>query len=193
MSCVFVVSSQRDPKTQRPGRPDKDDLSGLSAAAGQLEPAGGAVPDPPRGTTCVSFMLHGAATVFTLTVHKLRSLKMFGGTWCLSCCFSQEQVRLWLSTALKEEQEGWLSGDAPDVIDSYYFSPLAIDAIQVSAKTCRWTLWFLELVQCAVLFPDDKQLPDGVQHHHPRPEQGSEAHGSTGELPLQVDRPSPPH
>ncbi|XP_037541913.1 tumor necrosis factor alpha-induced protein 2a [Nematolebias whitei] len=43
----------------------------------------------------------------------------------------EEQVKLWLSTALKKEQEGWLSGNTPEVMDSYYFSPLAIDVIQV--------------------------------------------------------------
>ncbi|XP_017282900.1 tumor necrosis factor alpha-induced protein 2a [Kryptolebias marmoratus] len=43
----------------------------------------------------------------------------------------EEQIKLWLSTALKKEQESWLSEKAPEVIDSYYFSPLAIDVIQV--------------------------------------------------------------
>ncbi|XP_032440803.1 tumor necrosis factor alpha-induced protein 2-like isoform X1 [Xiphophorus hellerii] len=43
----------------------------------------------------------------------------------------QEKVKLWLSTALKKEEESWLSGKTPELIDCYYFSPLAIDVIQV--------------------------------------------------------------
>uniref|UniRef100_A0A1A8UA25 Tumor necrosis factor, alpha-induced protein 2a n=1 Tax=Nothobranchius furzeri TaxID=105023 RepID=A0A1A8UA25_NOTFU len=43
----------------------------------------------------------------------------------------QEKVNLWLNVALRKEQESWLSGNAPELIDSYYFSPLAIDVIQV--------------------------------------------------------------
>uniref|UniRef100_A0A3B4UVR1 Tumor necrosis factor alpha-induced protein 2-like n=1 Tax=Seriola dumerili TaxID=41447 RepID=A0A3B4UVR1_SERDU len=38
---------------------------------------------------------------------------------------------LWLNTALKKEEESWLSGNMPELIDSYYFSPLAVDVIQV--------------------------------------------------------------
>uniref|UniRef100_A0A3B5QBE6 Tumor necrosis factor alpha-induced protein 2-like n=1 Tax=Xiphophorus maculatus TaxID=8083 RepID=A0A3B5QBE6_XIPMA len=54
----------------------------------------------------------------------------------------QEKVKLWLSTALKKEEESWLSGKTPELIDCYYFSPLAIDVIQVSAGTgnLRWSV-----------------------------------------------------
>uniref|UniRef100_A0A3B3V6G4 Tumor necrosis factor alpha-induced protein 2-like n=1 Tax=Poecilia latipinna TaxID=48699 RepID=A0A3B3V6G4_9TELE len=51
----------------------------------------------------------------------------------------QEKVKLWLSTALKKEEESWLSGKTPELIDCYYFSPLAIDVIQVSAGTGKIT------------------------------------------------------
>lgn len=47
------------------------------------------------------------------------------------CCLHQDQVKLWLSAALKKEEESWLSGGTPELIDHYYFSPLAIDVIQV--------------------------------------------------------------
>uniref|UniRef100_A0A8C6KLI5 Tumor necrosis factor, alpha-induced protein 2 n=1 Tax=Nothobranchius furzeri TaxID=105023 RepID=A0A8C6KLI5_NOTFU len=49
-----------------------------------------------------------------------------------------EKVNLWLNVALRKEQESWLSGNAPELIDSYYFSPLAIDVIQFHAalKVC---------------------------------------------------------
>ncbi|XP_040919869.1 tumor necrosis factor alpha-induced protein 2a isoform X2 [Toxotes jaculatrix] len=43
----------------------------------------------------------------------------------------EDKVKLWLSTALKKEEESWLSGRKPELIDSYYFSPLAVDVIQV--------------------------------------------------------------
>uniref|UniRef100_A0A3B4ZEK1 Tumor necrosis factor alpha-induced protein 2-like n=1 Tax=Seriola lalandi dorsalis TaxID=1841481 RepID=A0A3B4ZEK1_SERLL len=43
----------------------------------------------------------------------------------------EDQVKLWLSTALKKEEESWLNGNMPELIDSYYFSPLAVDVIQV--------------------------------------------------------------
>ncbi|XP_026050386.1 tumor necrosis factor alpha-induced protein 2-like isoform X1 [Astatotilapia calliptera] len=43
----------------------------------------------------------------------------------------EEKVKLWLNTALKKEQENWLSGRTPEIIDGYYFSCLAVDVIQV--------------------------------------------------------------
>ena len=43
----------------------------------------------------------------------------------------QDQVKLWLRTALKIEEDSWRSGDTPELIDTYYFSPLAADVIQV--------------------------------------------------------------
>lgn len=44
---------------------------------------------------------------------------------------TEDKVKLWLNTALKKEEESWLSGKTPELIDHYYFSPLAIDVIQV--------------------------------------------------------------
>lgn len=46
-------------------------------------------------------------------------------------CLHQDKVKLWLSAALKKEEESWLSGGTPELIDHYFFSPLAIDVIQV--------------------------------------------------------------
>ncbi|XP_029282154.1 tumor necrosis factor alpha-induced protein 2-like isoform X3 [Cottoperca gobio] len=43
----------------------------------------------------------------------------------------QDKVKLWLNTALRKEEERWLSGRKPELIDEYCFSPLAIDVIQV--------------------------------------------------------------
>ncbi|XP_035534138.1 tumor necrosis factor alpha-induced protein 2-like [Morone saxatilis] len=43
----------------------------------------------------------------------------------------EDQMKLWLNTALKKEVESWLSGSTPELIDQYLFSPLAIDVIQV--------------------------------------------------------------
>ncbi|XP_072218976.1 tumor necrosis factor alpha-induced protein 2a [Leuresthes tenuis] len=43
----------------------------------------------------------------------------------------EEKMKLWLNTALRKEEEAWLSGRMPELIDSYFFSPLAIDVIQV--------------------------------------------------------------
>ncbi|KAM9840515.1 tumor necrosis factor alpha-induced protein 2a [Aulostomus maculatus] len=43
----------------------------------------------------------------------------------------EDKVKLWLQTALKKEEESWLSDKKPELMDSYYFSPLAIDVIQV--------------------------------------------------------------
>lgn len=39
---------------------------------------------------------------------------------------------MWLNAALKKEEESWLNGGIPELIDQYYFSPLAINVIQVS-------------------------------------------------------------
>ncbi|KAM7368457.1 hypothetical protein PAMP_014671 [Pampus punctatissimus] len=44
---------------------------------------------------------------------------------------TEDKVKLWLTTALKKEEESWLSGKTPELIDQYYFSPLAIDVIQM--------------------------------------------------------------
>ena len=44
-------------------------------------------------------------------------------------------MKLWLNTALRKEEETWLSGRMPELIDRYYFSPLAIDVIQVRLQT----------------------------------------------------------
>uniref|UniRef100_A0A665X8E3 Tumor necrosis factor, alpha-induced protein 2b n=1 Tax=Echeneis naucrates TaxID=173247 RepID=A0A665X8E3_ECHNA len=35
-----------------------------------------------------------------------------------------------LNTALKKEEDSWLSGNKPELIDTYFFSPLAVDVIQ---------------------------------------------------------------
>ncbi|XP_028252650.1 tumor necrosis factor alpha-induced protein 2a isoform X2 [Parambassis ranga] len=43
----------------------------------------------------------------------------------------EDKVKLWLHTALQKEEESWLSGRTPELIDSYCFSPLAVDVIQV--------------------------------------------------------------
>lgn len=53
------------------------------------------------------------------------------GTGECSVSFLQDKVKLWLSTALKKEEESWLNNNTPETIDSYYFSPLAVDVIQV--------------------------------------------------------------
>ncbi|XP_029705440.1 tumor necrosis factor alpha-induced protein 2-like [Takifugu rubripes] len=47
----------------------------------------------------------------------------------------QDKVKLWLNTALKKEEESWLNGAIPELIDQYYFSPLAINVIQMIDST----------------------------------------------------------
>ncbi|XP_071225592.1 tumor necrosis factor alpha-induced protein 2-like isoform X2 [Salvelinus alpinus] len=42
----------------------------------------------------------------------------------------ESQLRTWFSNALSKEEEGWLSGKSPELIDGYCFCPLAIDIIQ---------------------------------------------------------------
>ncbi|XP_041660871.1 tumor necrosis factor alpha-induced protein 2-like [Cheilinus undulatus] len=43
----------------------------------------------------------------------------------------QDKMKLWLNAALRKEEESWLSGKTPELIDQYCFSPLAIDIIQM--------------------------------------------------------------
>lgn len=43
----------------------------------------------------------------------------------------QDKVKLWLSAALKKEEESWQGGGTPELLDNYRFTPLAIDVIQV--------------------------------------------------------------
>lgn len=47
----------------------------------------------------------------------------------------QDKVKTWLNTALKKEEETWLRSSTPELIDQYYFSPLAVDVIQVRTDT----------------------------------------------------------
>lgn len=42
---------------------------------------------------------------------------------------------MWLNAALKKEEESWLNGGVPELIDQYYFSPLAINVIQMIDST----------------------------------------------------------
>ncbi|XP_038824377.1 tumor necrosis factor alpha-induced protein 2-like [Salvelinus namaycush] len=42
----------------------------------------------------------------------------------------ESKLRTWFSNALSKEEEGWLSGKSPELIDGYCFCPLAIDIIQ---------------------------------------------------------------
>ncbi|XP_059195858.1 tumor necrosis factor alpha-induced protein 2-like [Centropristis striata] len=43
----------------------------------------------------------------------------------------EDKVKLWLNAALRKEEESWLSGQNPELLDRYRFSPLAVDVIQV--------------------------------------------------------------
>uniref|UniRef100_A0A3P8TP19 Tumor necrosis factor, alpha-induced protein 2b n=1 Tax=Amphiprion percula TaxID=161767 RepID=A0A3P8TP19_AMPPE len=51
----------------------------------------------------------------------------------------EDKVKLWLNTALKKEEESWLNGRTPELIDCYYFSPLAVDVIQVRHTSVKST------------------------------------------------------
>ncbi|XP_034555681.1 tumor necrosis factor alpha-induced protein 2-like [Notolabrus celidotus] len=48
-----------------------------------------------------------------------------------SLTHKEERVKQWLNSAFRKEEESWLSGKTPELIDQYCFSPLAIDVIQV--------------------------------------------------------------
>uniref|UniRef100_A0A668VSG5 Uncharacterized protein n=1 Tax=Oreochromis aureus TaxID=47969 RepID=A0A668VSG5_OREAU len=63
----------------------------------------------------------------------------------------EEKVKLWLNTALKKEQENWLSGRTPEIIDGYYFSPLAVDVIQVRLR-CVCVCVCFSYVKCVEEF-----------------------------------------
>ena len=39
-------------------------------------------------------------------------------------------MKLWLNAALRRDEQSWTSS-APELIDQYCFSPLAVDVIQV--------------------------------------------------------------
>ncbi|KAF7644161.1 hypothetical protein LDENG_00226680 [Lucifuga dentata] len=43
----------------------------------------------------------------------------------------EETMKLWLCNVLSKEEESWLSGKQPELIDQYCFTPLAVDVIQV--------------------------------------------------------------
>uniref|UniRef100_A0A7N9AXE8 Tumor necrosis factor, alpha-induced protein 2a n=1 Tax=Mastacembelus armatus TaxID=205130 RepID=A0A7N9AXE8_9TELE len=52
----------------------------------------------------------------------------------------ENKVELWLTKTISREEESWLSGRKPELIDSYYFSPLAIDVIEVTWPQVKRTL-----------------------------------------------------
>ncbi|XP_069028774.1 tumor necrosis factor alpha-induced protein 2a isoform X2 [Embiotoca jacksoni] len=62
----------------------------------------------------------------------------------------EDKVKLWLNTALRKEEEGWLSGSTPELIDSYCFSPLGLDVIQVMDSS-------LTEFSCAIKDPSKAQ------------------------------------
>ncbi|KAG7508795.1 tumor necrosis factor alpha-induced protein 2-like isoform X3 [Solea senegalensis] len=45
--------------------------------------------------------------------------------------YKEDKVKIWLNKILKTEEESWLKNKEPEIIDSYFYSPLAVDAIQV--------------------------------------------------------------
>ncbi|XP_041831417.1 tumor necrosis factor alpha-induced protein 2a isoform X3 [Melanotaenia boesemani] len=55
----------------------------------------------------------------------------------------EDQVKLWLNTALRKEEMSWLSGNTPELIDGYFFSSLAVDVIQVMSSS-------LKEINCAI-------------------------------------------
>ncbi|KAM4632845.1 tumor necrosis factor alpha-induced protein 2-like [Polymixia lowei] len=42
----------------------------------------------------------------------------------------QDKVRSWLWRILRQEEERWLTGKNPEVVEQYFFSPLAVDVLQ---------------------------------------------------------------
>ncbi|XP_019898195.1 tumor necrosis factor alpha-induced protein 2a isoform X2 [Esox lucius] len=49
----------------------------------------------------------------------------------------EDKVRTWVAKALSKEENGWLSGKRPELIDGYYCCPLAIDVIQAVYDATR--------------------------------------------------------
>ncbi|XP_061563478.1 tumor necrosis factor alpha-induced protein 2a [Cololabis saira] len=47
----------------------------------------------------------------------------------------QDKVELWLNRALRKEEESWCGGGAPELIDGYYFNPLAMEVIMVMQES----------------------------------------------------------
>ncbi|XP_028996467.1 tumor necrosis factor alpha-induced protein 2a isoform X3 [Betta splendens] len=43
----------------------------------------------------------------------------------------QDKVKLWLQTVLKTEEQSWMNGSTPKIVDAFYYSPLAVDVIQI--------------------------------------------------------------
>ncbi|KAK2855782.1 hypothetical protein Q5P01_004517 [Channa striata] len=43
----------------------------------------------------------------------------------------EDKVKLWLSTMLEKEEQSWKKGNKPEIFGDYFFSPLAVDVIQV--------------------------------------------------------------
>ncbi|XP_077408112.1 tumor necrosis factor alpha-induced protein 2-like isoform X3 [Vanacampus margaritifer] len=68
----------------------------------------------------------------------------------------QAQVSLWLHKVLQREEENWTGTNMPEVLDDYFFCPLAVDVIQV-------TDGFLADLSC--LIGDDDTKSHRVQTH----------------------------
>ncbi|KAJ8410389.1 hypothetical protein AAFF_G00203700, partial [Aldrovandia affinis] len=51
----------------------------------------------------------------------------------------ENQVKVWVSNALRKEEDSWRSGPLPELISDYYFSNIAIDVIQMIDGAMRET------------------------------------------------------
>ncbi|XP_063736997.1 tumor necrosis factor alpha-induced protein 2-like [Eleginops maclovinus] len=67
----------------------------------------------------------------------------------------QDQTKLWLDTALRKEEESWLSSREPEIIDEYCFSPLAIDVLQVLDSS---------LTECSSVLGDQRKAQRLTAH-----------------------------
>ncbi|KAF3703282.1 Tumor necrosis factor alpha-induced protein 2 [Channa argus] len=45
--------------------------------------------------------------------------------------YKEDKVKLWLSTVLEKEEQSWMKGNKPEILSDYFFSPLAVDVIQI--------------------------------------------------------------
>lgn len=67
----------------------------------------------------------------------------------------QDKVKSWLNAALTKEEQSWLNGDTPELIDRYRFSPLGVDVIQVSRHLGGAVQVCSSRHASLTMFPDD--------------------------------------
>ncbi|XP_068505383.1 tumor necrosis factor alpha-induced protein 2 isoform X1 [Syngnathus scovelli] len=97
----------------------------------------------------------------------------------------EERISEWLLKALQREEEKWTSTNMPEVMDDFFFCPLAIDVIQVALPSRLSRAFYI--ASAHDVFSGDRRFPRRLERRpRGRRHQISQDRDSPGALPPQV-------